>query len=40
MKAGLTAALLVLGSSLMLLAAVAIVRFPDLYSRMQAAIKA
>ncbi len=36
----LTVALLLLGSGLMLLAAVAIVRFPDLYARMQASTKA
>jgi multicomponent Na+:H+ antiporter subunit G len=40
MSAWVTAGLLVLGSSLMLLAGVAIVRFPDLYARMQAATKA
>lgn len=36
----LTVALLLVGSGLMLLAAVAIVRFPDLYARMQASTKA
>ena len=36
----LTVAFLLLGSLLMLLAAVAIVRFPDVYVRMQAATKA
>ena len=36
----LTAALLVAGAALMLLAAVGVVRMPDLYSRMQAATKA
>ena len=36
----LTGAFLLLGSLLMLLAAVAIVRFPDVYVRMQAATKA
>ena len=35
----LTGILLLAGSGLMLLAAVAVVRFPDLYARMQAATK-
>jgi multicomponent Na+:H+ antiporter subunit G len=35
-----TAALLVFGAGLMLLAAVGVVRLPDLYSRMQSATKA
>lgn len=40
MKDGLTAALLLLGSAFMLLAAVGLVRMPDLFTRMQPATKA
>jgi multicomponent Na+:H+ antiporter subunit G len=36
----LTAALMVIGAALMLLATVGVVRMPDLYSRMQSATKA
>lgn len=39
-REGLTAALMVVGATLMLLAAVGVIRMPDLYSRMQAATKA
>ena len=40
MRAWITIALLVAGSGLMLLSAVAMVRFPDLYARMQTSTKA
>ena len=40
MRIWVTIALLAAGSSLMLLSAVAVVRFPDFYARMQASTKA